>query len=426
MAGHYSSEYLTDRDDVGDTKEIDSADVYKAGQLAGQLRRDRDDVVFTYTDNYRTDSTMPAVAFTLPKSVRPYRSTGGSVPAFFAGLLPEGLRLHAMSTAVKTSEDDHFSILLAVGADTIGDVQIVPAGSPPRDPPALTDDTDTADADFAALFARAVCPDVNLLDKTALAGAQVKVSARMISTPITRARGPAILKLAAPEHPYLLENENFFLDIAHGCGIQVPEHQLATDRAGRTALFVTRFDRVAQPGSLVRLAQEDACQVLGRYPAAKYRISLQQAIIGLADAVESRGCSRSDTALRLLEIAAFSYLIGNGDLHGKNLSIRQNPDGIWEATPAYDLLTTQPYLGWRDPMALSLYGRNNKLRHRYWIEAAVQLGIPAETMAMSLARIVTAAQPWIDRVPTIGFDDRTTERLAAMLRDRSNELLPTT
>jgi serine/threonine-protein kinase HipA len=37
---------------------------------------------------------------------------------------------------------------------------------------------------------------------------------------------------------------------------------------------------------------------------------------------------------RILETAAFSYLIGNGDLHGKNLSIRLTPAGRWEVTPA--------------------------------------------------------------------------------------------
>lgn len=73
-------------------------------------------------------------------------------------------------------------------------------------------------------------------------------------------------------------------------------------------------------------------------------------------------------------------------------------------------------------MGLSLYGRNNKLRHRYWIEAAVRLGIPSEAMAASLTRILVAAQPWIDRVPAIGFDEATTRRLATMLRDRAREL----
>ncbi|MCU1640149.1 MAG: HipA-like protein [Nocardia sp.] len=401
---------------------VDEADVYKADRIAGQLRRERDDVTFTYAEPYLADPTAPAVAFTLPKQASAFRSTGGSVPAFFAGLLPEGLRLTAITRAARTSEDDHFSILLAVGTDTIGDVQVVPAGTVPHAPLPLFGKTDPASADFTALFARATSTDVDDLDRTALPGVQVKVSAQMISTPVSTAGGPAILKLNPPEYPLLVENENFFLNMASACGIRVPRHQLATDRNGRTALFIDRFDRVVEHRRIRRLAQEDACQVLGRYPAAKYRITLQEAIIGLADAVtEGRGSQRL-TILQMLEIAAFSYLIGNGDLHGKNLSIQQNADGIWEATPAYDLLSTQPYLSWNDPMALQLYGRDAKLVRRWWTEAATRLGIPDRAINRSLTRIVDATDPWIDRVAEIGFDDKTTRHLARMIAERREQL----
>ncbi|WP_067852163.1 type II toxin-antitoxin system HipA family toxin [Nocardia shimofusensis] len=293
-------------------RDIAEADVYKSGRFAGTLRRERDDIVFRYAEAYRADTDAPQVAFTLPKRNGIFRSTGGSVPAFFAGLLPEGARLAVI--------------------------------------------------------------------------------------------------------------ENFFLDMAAACGIRVPDHRLATDRNGQTALFVERFDRVPGPGGVRRLAQEDACQVLDRYPASKYRISLQEAIIGLAEAVQAGAGSRRSAVLHMLEIAAFSYLIGNGDLHGKNLSIRQAPGGIWEVTPAYDLLTTQPYLSWKDPMALSLFGRNNKLHRRWWLEAAERLGVPARACDRSLNRIIEAAEPWIDRVIEIGFEEEWSKRLAALIAERRDHL----
>lgn len=413
---------MTTPDDLADLRAIDNADVYKAGRLAGQLRRERDDVVFTYAEPYSADPTTPPVASTLPKWTGTYRATGGSVPAFFAGLLPEGLRLTAITTAARTSEDDHFSILLAVGADTIGDVQVLPAGTVPSDPLPLFDQTDTTKADFATLFTRATSTDAGELDRTALPGVQIKVSAQMISAPISTTRGPAILKLNPPEYPYLVENENFFLDMADACGIRVPDHQLVTDQNGRTALFIDRFDRVIEHGEIRRLAQEDACQVLGRYPAAKYRITLQEAIKALADAVVTGHGSYPLATLHMLEIAAFSYLVGNGDLHGKNLSIRQNPDGIWEVTPAYDLLCTQPYLSWHDPMAISLYGRDTKLVYRWWAEAATRLGVTTRAINRSLARIVDASASWTSRVAEIGLDDKTTHRLAALITERRKEL----
>ena len=49
-------------------------------------------------------------------------------------------------------------------------------------------------------------------------------------------------------------------------------------------LLVSRFDRAEQErdAEVVRLEQEDACQVLGLYPAAKYRVKTEQAVAGLA------------------------------------------------------------------------------------------------------------------------------------------------
>ncbi|WP_228833831.1 HipA domain-containing protein [Nocardia farcinica] len=107
---------------------------------------------------------------------------------------------------------------------------------------------------------------------------------------------------------------------------------------------------------------------------------------------------------------------------GKNLSILRAPSGIWEVTPAYDLLTTQPYLSWKDPMALALYGRNARLGHRWWMEAAERLGVPRRALARSLDRISEAAQPWIGRLGEIGFDEASTRRLAELIEQRRQEL----
>jgi serine/threonine-protein kinase HipA len=409
--------------DVAGLVAVDKADVYKAGQLAGQLRRDGDDVVFEYGTDYINEAAAPPVAVTLPKSGSPVRATAGAVPPFFAGLLPEGARLQAVTAAARTSVDDHLTLLLVVGADAIGDVQVVPAGQLPADPPSLLDPARATMEDFAAVFARATSTDPEQLDRIALPGVQVKVSAAMVSTPIGTTTGPAILKLNPTGYPRLVENEHFFLAMADGCGLPIPSHHLLRDHAGRTGLLVERFDRLLpRTGPLHRFAQEDACQVLGRYPAAKYRLSLQEVAIGLAAAVEAAGGSRPLALLRILETAAFSYLIGNGDLHGKNLSIRQAPSGLWEVTPAYDLLSTQPYLSWRDPMSLPLYGRANRLTRRWWLDAAARLGLADRAITRALDRIVAAAEPWSVRLDEIGLDDRSTERLRELIATRSGEL----
>ena len=407
---------------MSDPREVEVADVLQGDRLVGQLRRDGDDVVFSYDAAHLADPDARPVAFSLPLTGEPVRSGSGSVPPFFAGLLPEGARLQALTSGARTSADDHLTLLLLVGADAIGDVRVLPHGAAPVDPEPLLD-TAAPDVDFTALFARATSTDPAALDRVALPGVQVKVSAAVMSTPLGTTAGPAILKLDPPGWPQLVANEHFFLSLAAACGLPVPAHRLLTDAAGRSGLLVERFDRVVVPGAPVRrLPQEDACQVLGRYPAAKYRITLQEAALALADAVETAGGSRPLALRRVLETAAVSYLIGNGDLHGKNLSVRAAPDGLWEVTPAYDLLCTQPYTGWTDPMAVPLYGRANRLGRRWWLDAAQRWGLPERVVHRSLDRIVTAVEPWIDRVGDIGFDDAATARLADLLRTRRAEL----
>lgn len=405
-----------------DVTGVDHADVYKAGILAASLTRHADDVVFAYDPAYLADETAPAVAYRLPKTDQPVVTHASHVHPFFAGLLPEGMRLQATITAARTSADDHLSLLLAVGSDAVGDVQVVPSGRDPEAAAAVADLAEPGELDFAEVFARAISGDPNTLDRRALAGVQAKVSASMLSTPLRTQGDAAILKLNPPSHPLLVENEHFFLGMAADCGLTVPAHRLLHDRNGVSALLVTRFDRTPVGSGLPpRLAQEDACQVMDRYPGSKYRMSLQDTVNALATAVGKLGGSTAATSLQSLEIAAFSYLIGNGDLHAKNLSILQSGAGLWALSPAYDLLSTRAYAG-DDDMALELYGRRGRMRRAHWIESAARLGVREKAMQRSLDRITARAGAWAERTQEIGFDAKVTSRLGRLITERCAEL----
>ena len=180
-----------------------------------------------------------------------------------------------------------------------------------------------------------------------------------------------------------------------------------------------RFDRIRDGDDVVRrVPLEDAAQVMNLPPASKYAISSEDVVLALAGLCKARPVAVRNLYLQFV----FAWLTGNGDLHGKNLSVRQAPDGLWEVTPVYDLLCTQPYAGWADPMAVPLYGRANRLGRRWWLDAAQRWGLPERAVARSLDRIAAAVLPWADRVGEIGFDDATYDRLAALLRERAGEL----
>ena len=234
---------------IADVRQTPEADVLVDGVPAASLRRTSEGVEFRYRDDYLS-SGLPAVATTLPLSEKPVVTAGGAVPPFFAGLLPEGRRLSALRRSVKTSADDELSLLLAVGADPVGAVAVIPAGGPAAVPTPTVDLSDPAGADFSAALTSHGVPD-----PVAMAGVQDKASARTIAVPVTTAGSDAILKISPPEYPQLVENEAACFRIGSGNNLRIPyaDTALLHDRHGRAGLMVRRFDR---SGSR-RIAVED-------------------------------------------------------------------------------------------------------------------------------------------------------------------------
>lgn len=389
---------------------VSAADVYKGGRLAATLRRAADGIEFAYNVDYLAAGGRP-VATTLPLTDDPVRTHAGAVPPFFAGLLPEGRRLSSLRRAVKTSADDELSLLLAVGHDVVGDVQVVPAGSEPTPAePLVQVDKDWAEIRFADVLA-----DAGMVDPVGLPGVQDKASARMISVPVARAGQRFLLKIDPPEYPHVVANEAFFLDLARHAGIPAATASVVHDRDGRPGLLVQRFDRIARPdGSTVAVACEDACQVLGRWPADKYSLTAEQVVTALADQ-----CAARPVALRsLYRQLCFGWLTGNGDIHAKNLSIVSTPDGEWRVAPAYDLPSTVPYDD--KSLALSMVGRRRGLARRHLLDFAAAVDLPERVAHRTLDDL-------LDRVGdleaqlrggALPFDQNTTTELVRELRYR--------
>ncbi|WP_127791810.1 type II toxin-antitoxin system HipA family toxin [Agromyces sp. LHK192] len=366
------------------------ADVYKAGRPAATLERtERGDIRFAYRDGYLADLTARAVATTLPLADEPVTTTAGSLPAFFAGLLPEGHRLSVLRRAVKTSADDELTLLLAVGADAPGDVQVLPAGESVGEAAALVGFDEAPTTVFREL--------VDEVDTHAIPGVQAKASASMISAPVSAKNGRFILKLGVPEYPRLVENEHAHLTAAKGLRVPVADAQIATDRTGETGLLVRRFDRFRAGAVWGRLAFEDGTQVLGLPPASKYQIPAEDVALALASLTTAPVVAARNLYLQFV----FAWLVGNGDLHAKNLAVLEAEPGRWTIAPVYDVVCTLLYGD--ASMALPIDGRTTSLKRRHWDAFARRLGIPdrAATSANALA-LRAAASVDLDAVGMTG------------------------
>ncbi|OAE00026.1 HipA domain-containing protein [Arthrobacter sp. OY3WO11] len=361
------------------------ADIYKAGVLAARLERHDGGTRFSYLPAY-LQSGGPAVATSLPLSSEPVLSAAGAAPPYFTGLLPEGRRLNALRRSIKTSADDDLSLLIAAGANPVGDVQIVGHGEPldPDDHAVRLDPKKPVDFDQ-------LLGDPDLIDPVALAGVQDKLSAGMISVPVTGTGRQFILKLNAPEFPHVVENELVMFRYAAKLRIPLSKVRLIRDVAGRPGLLVERFDRVpapaGQPGGVQRLAVEDGAQVLKLYPADKYNVGYGQVCHALAD-----HCAAPLPALRNLAIqGAYAWLAGNGDLHAKNVSMVQQPSGEWTIAPVYDIPSTVVYGD--KTLALTMNGKRTGVSRRHFLGWGTELGLTERAAAQVVDIALKAAGP---------------------------------
>lgn len=360
------------------------ADVYKQGVLAARIERHDGGTKFSYLLRY-LESGGPAVATTLPLTNEAVFTPSGAVPPYFTGLLPEGRRLNSLRRAVKASADDELALLMGAGGDAVGDVQTVPHGEPPTEGGSAVVLDSKLPLDFDALLG-----DSGLIDPVALAGVQDKLSAGMISLPVAQAGKRFILKLNAPEFPFVVENEFLMFRYARKLRIPVSTVQLVHDVGGRAGLLVERFDRLTgADGTALRLAVEDGAQVLGLYPADKYSVPFGEVCLALA-----AHCSAPLPALRNLAIQlAFAWLSGNGDLHAKNVSIVQSPQGEYTIAPVYDIPSTVVYGD--KTLALGIGGKKSGISRKHFLAWAAKLGLTERAAEGVLGLALRASGPLI-------------------------------
>lgn len=99
-----------------------TADVFVHDRLAGRLVEEAPGRAYTFA--YAPGYDGPPVSLTMPVREAPYRFD--RFPPFFDGLLPEGWQLEALLKRAKLDRPDRMGQLLAVGADTVGAVTVLP------------------------------------------------------------------------------------------------------------------------------------------------------------------------------------------------------------------------------------------------------------------------------------------------------------
>jgi len=136
------------------------------------------------------------------------------------------------------------------------------------------------------------------------------------------------------DYPASVINEYFVMSLARSLGLPVPP--VFRRYTPEPVYIVERFDRlVDSTGRTQRRHIIDACQLLNKSRAFKYKTATLQALAQIVGYCRNRVLTR----LSLYRWLVFNLLLANTDNHLKNLSFMVSAAGI-ELAPAYDLLST--------------------------------------------------------------------------------------
>jgi serine/threonine-protein kinase HipA len=372
---------------MSDPKNLNQLFFFKNGVFAGKLLRTAQGCQIVFDTEFLSENKDNTFTFKLKPQTKPVVYSGVNLPSYFAGLLPEGLRLKFLVRRLKTSEDDLFSLLIAAGSDPVGDIHFSTGQKNISFP--MFEAEHIQFKNFELLKTKIKFEGE--LTQKAIAGVQNKISADRLSLPFlqTRSNKSYILKFSSEEFKEIVENEMTSLNLAKKCGIEVNAAKVIQDESGETALLVQRFDRIwdVKTKVLTRYHQEDACQFLDRYPSDKYILSFQEVAQGIAD----HATSPEIEILNLLKVKAFSYLIGNGDMHGKNVSLLQKGQhATTQLSPQYDIVCTALYGDQK--MALQMDGKNQNLKRKNFVDFGTRFGIPSPAIESMLNKLLVRFQ----------------------------------
>lgn len=264
------------------------------------------------------------------------------IKAYLDGLLPEGNARVNHALGAGMAPDDTFGLIHAFGRDTPGAAIFVPTGAPDPTTAGTYSPITSDDVARRLLLADQYWPadSTTITESSTLPGMVPKVTLHRDRHAWFSCQGGAastwILKRGSDQQSGfrdVIDTEVASLSLARQLGlttIDVEVLELDTVRA----IAVSRYDRTPQ---LKRIHQEDLAQATGlntQDPNRKFQWGKGLPSLKQAAAVLQLDGANPDTLLRLV---TFSFLLGNTDMHAKNISFLRLADGRVQLSPAYDI-----------------------------------------------------------------------------------------
>jgi serine/threonine-protein kinase HipA len=323
---------------------VSTLNVFLYDELVGTITNvGNDRSLFALTQDYIEDTDRSTLSLGLKDSlgelIMDFKPTQTKLLPFFSNLLPEDEMRRYLAERANVNPEREFFLLWVLGQDLTGAITIKPADGEEL-PPSISEPVDGGAEykDGAMRFS--------------LAGVQLKFSAVQhasggLTIPASGMGGSWIVKLPSSKFEDVPENEFSMMELAREIGMDVPETQLLNigdienipdgiGQFGNSAFAIKRFDRIDGGGSV---HIEDFAQVFGVYPHDKYK---KASMRNIAEVIGIEG-QENDVA-EFTRRLVFNTLIGNADMHLKNWSLIYNDKRSASIAPAYDFVSTIPYI----------------------------------------------------------------------------------
>ena len=203
--------------------------------------------------------------------------------------------------------------------------------------------------------------------------------------------GQYIFKPPSDRFHQVPENEHVTMRIAESFGIKVVPSSLIRLASGELSYITKRVDRT-ETGEKIHMI--DMFQITEAFD--KYRSSMEK--VGKALGVYSSNPLLDKTFF--FDIAIFSFLTGNNDMHLKNFSMIESLSG-WILSPAYDLLNVAiVFPEDTEELALTLVGKKNKLKREHFEQLGEGLRLTNKQIKGSFNRMTkneSKAYEWINQ-----------------------------
>ncbi|SDX72499.1 serine/threonine-protein kinase HipA [Flavobacterium degerlachei] len=225
--------------------------------------------------------------------------------------------------------------------------------------------------------------------------------------------GNYIFKPPSAQFLEMPENEHVTMRIAEAFGINTVMSSLIRLQSGELSYITKRIDRT-ETGEKIHML--DMFQITEAFD--KYKSSMEK----IGKALDEFSDNTLLDKVYFLELAIFSFLTGNNDMHLKNFSMIHSGD-TWTLAPAYDLLNVaivNP--DDTEELALTLEGKKKKLKWEHFKKLGSTLGLNEKQikgMAKRFQKNKPIAIQWINNS---FLSDAFKEKYKVLLEERYHRL----